>query len=68
MRRDINRMATLIREGKLYCEVYSKRPLLEDDLPFSLCYRPATPSDIKFFVDSPAWYEMLSSGRAFFAR
>jgi len=68
MRRDIELMASLIREGKLFFEEESKRPLLPEDLQFSLSYRPATPSDIKYFVESPAWTGMLSSGRAFFAR
>ena len=67
MRRDINLMVALIRQGKLFTEEESKRPLLPEDLPYSLPYREATPSDIKYFVDSPAWFEMLASGRAFFA-
>lgn len=68
MRRDIELMAALIREGKLYTEVESKRPLLPDELKSSLTYRQAKPSDIKHFVDSPAWHEMLLSGKAFFVR
>jgi hypothetical protein len=68
MRRDINHMATLIREGILYTEEETNRPLLPEDLPFSLTYRPANVHDIKFFVNSPAWAEMLSSGRVFFYR
>jgi len=67
MRRDIELMASLIRTGKLFAEKESNRPLLPEDLPYSLSYREATPSDIKYFVDSPAWFEMLASGRAFFA-
>ena len=67
MRRDIELIAALIRGGKLGIEEESKRPLLKEDLPFSLSYRLATPGDIKYFVHSPAWLEMLLSGRAFFA-
>jgi hypothetical protein len=68
MRRDINLMAALIREGKLFTEEESNRPLLPEDLPFSLSYRVANPHDIKLFVDSPAWVEMRTSGRVFFYR
>ena len=68
MRRDIELMAVLIREGKLFTEIESKRPLLEYELKDSLTYRQANPGDIKYFVDSPAWLGMLSSGKAFFAR
>lgn len=68
MRRDIELMAALIREGKLFFEEESKRPLLPEDLQFSLSYRPAKPCDIKHFIDSPAWHGMLLSGKAFFVR
>lgn len=68
MRRDIELMAALIREGKLFTEVESNRPLLPDELSNSLTYRPANAGDIKNFVDHPAWTEMLLSGKAFFCR
>lgn len=68
MRRDVNLMASLIRKGKLFIEEESKRPLLPEDLQFSLSYRVANPHDIKDIVDSPAWAEMRSSGRVYFCR
>ena len=68
MRRDIEWMAYLIRTGKLFTEVETNRPLLPEDLPHSLSYREAKASDIKIFVNSPAWAEMLLSGKAFFVR
>lgn len=67
MRRDINLMMSLIRGKKLCIEEETKRPLLKEDLPFSLSYRRANAHDIKFFVESPVWDELLLSGRAFFA-
>jgi len=60
-------MWALIKSGNLYIEEFSKRPLLAEDLENSTGkYRPATSGDMKYFVDSRAWFEMLESGRAYF--
>lgn len=66
MRRDINLMVTLIKNNFLFVEEFSGRPLLPEDLPYSLSYREATVRDIPSIAISRAWNEMLSSGRAFF--
>lgn len=68
MKRTFALLLSLIQHGKLYIEDQTERPLLEEDLESSPApYRPATKHDIPQIVVSPAWYEMLSSGRAFFA-
>jgi len=68
MKRPFGLLLSLINHGKLYIEDQTERPLLEDDLESSPAqYRPATKHDIPDIVISPAWYEMLASGRAFFA-
>ena len=67
MRRDIKLMLALINGNKLCIEEETKRPLLKEDLPFSLSYRRANTHDIKFLVHSPVWTGLLLSGRAFFA-
>jgi len=69
MRRNIKLMLRLINEGKLFIEEQEGHtyPLLEDDLEGSPAeiIRPATKKDIPDIAISPAWWEMLSSGRAF---
>jgi len=68
MSRSIRIMWSLIKSGNLYIEEFSKRPLLPEDLEYSTGnYRQATSRDMKYFADSRAWFEMLASGRAFFA-
>lgn len=68
MKKTFELLLSLIKRGKIYIEDQTERPLLIEDLESSPAqYRPATKHDIPNIVISPAWYEMLASGRAFFA-
>lgn len=67
MRRDINLMVDLIKKGQLFIEEFSGRPLLPDDLQYTVeTYRPAIKKDIPDIAYQNAWREMLLTGRAFF--
>lgn len=67
MRRSFNVMVDLINSGNLYIEEFSKTPLLPEDLKYTTCsYKKATKKDIPIIAASRTWFNMLSSGRAFF--
>ena len=67
MRRSFNVMLKLINSGNLYIEEFSKIPLLPEDLKYTTCsYKKATKKDIPIIASSHTWFNMLSSGRAFF--
>jgi len=74
MKRTFELMVTLISTRKLFFEIFENgqqgRLLLKEDVKSSPAkkMRLAKKRDIPDIIDSPAWFEMLSSGRAFFVR